>query len=437
MPLILPVHVVCNTSDEDLHRNIKENSRRPGAWINTEPAHDGVAVLCGSGPSLAESVAEIADWQRRGGTVFAMNGAAKYLHGHGIMPDHQVIIDPRPVTAELVGPARDHLFASQVHPDCFKAAPHARVWHLQIEGIDDLLPEYPSPFCLLGGAASVGNTACCLAYALGYRTLHIYGYDSCHRGAASHAFRQPMNDGDPCARVMFGGKEYTASLTMKMQAEKFQITGRALQAAGCEVVVHGEGLLPDIWNAPPEKLSEVEKYERLWALPAYRIEAPGERHVAKFLSLVRPTGTVIDFGSGTGRAGAALAKAGLDVILVDFAANCRDPETEVAGIPFLQFDVTEPMPLRSEYGYCTDVLEHIAPDKVDGAIRNIMTSAATVFFQVSTVPDVFGGAINQTLHLTVQPSEWWQATFKRLGYRIPYVETTPDAVVLVATRSEA
>jgi hypothetical protein len=420
MPLLLPVHVICNTSDEDLHRNIKANSARARqiarGWVKSQPAHDRVAVLVGSGPSLADTLEEVRERFTAGDTVFAMNGAANYLNAHGIRPDFQVMIDPREETKQLIGPADDHLIASQCHPSVFDAVPHAKLYHLQIEGIDDDLPEYPHPFALVGGAASVGNTSTVLAYVLGYRTLHLYGYDSSHRDAQSHAFHQKMNDGEPNCIVAWNGKNYRTSLTMKLQAEKAQETLRALETAGVEIHVHGSGLLPDMWNTPQEQLSEREKYMRMWSVAGYRQFSPGEEAAQTFLDVVKPDGLVIDFGSGTGRGALAISKSGHDVFMLDFASNCRDNET--LHLPFLEHDLTEPCALRAPYGYCTDVMEHIPPAQVELVIRNIMASAETVFFQIATVPDNFGAVINQRLHLTVEPHEFWSMTFFRLGFDV-------------------
>lgn len=257
-PLILPVQVVCNTSDEQIQANIAVNARRPGRWLAQVPAHDRVAVLCGSGPSLADHVEAIRTWTARGACLFALNGAARFLAEHGLLPDYQVLLDARPDTAELVGPARAHLFASQVDPACFAKMPTAQVWHLQITELDDCLPDYPEPFVEIGGAASVGNTALCLAYALGFRHLECYGYDSSHRNGQSHAFRQPLNDGDPCAWVRFGGTDYLVSLTMKLQAEKFPVTARELERLGVTIQVHGDGLLPAIWRTRQDHGTEAE-----------------------------------------------------------------------------------------------------------------------------------------------------------------------------------
>ncbi len=415
MPLILPVHLICNTSDEQIESNIRTNSRNGRSWVKVVDAHEKVAILCGSGPSLADMLDEIREKQDNGGVVFAMNGAAQYLSDNGIMPDYQCIIDAREQTADLLGPAKQHLFASQVHPKCFHEVPDALLWHLEIGVIDTLLPEYHDDYCLIGGAASVGNTATCLAYALGFRNLQIYGYDSSHRDNDGHAFDQPMNNGEPCCVVAFSGKEYTASLTMKLQAEKFQETAQALIDEGCHIEVHGDGLLPDIFNSPP--MPEVDKYRQLWAMPAYRDLAPGEMAVAHFVEIATAGSTVIDLGCGTGRAGKALSDAGFKVTLVDFTENSRD---EGINLPFVQADLTEPLPVSADYGFCTDVMEHIPPNDIDTVIGNIMAVCGESFFQICLIPDNFGEVIGQKLHLSVFPYDWWLNKFKSLGFEVKW-----------------
>jgi len=425
-PLVLPIQVICNTSDEALFSNIEINSRRPGKWVDGQEAHDGIAVLCGSGPSLADNLDNIRIWREAGAKIFAMNGAAKFLDDNGILADYQVIIDAREETAQLVGPAKEHLFGSQVHPACWDRAPNARVWHLQIAEIEDHFPEYEDSYCLIGGAASVGNTATCLAYALGYRQLEIYGYDSSHRNGKGHAFAQPMNDGDPSCWVKFGGKDYLTSLTMKLQAEKFQDTARELMFLGCQVHVHGSGLLPEMFNAP--KLSEEEKYRLMWDHPEYRIMSPGENVASTFVQLCRPTGKVIDFGCGTGRGSLAIRKESeCELLLVDFTTNSRDPAAQ--DLPFLQADISAPMDIKGDYGFCTDVMEHIPPELVEKTIQNIMAATPCAFFQISLIPDNLGGLIGHPLHLSVHPFQWWVDLFARLGFCVLWHRDLGDSAL--------
>jgi hypothetical protein len=270
-----------------------------------------------------------------------------------------------------------------------------------------------------------------LANALGYRVMHVYGYDSSNREDRSHARHQAMNEGEPTCDVTFNGKSYRSSLTMKYQAERFQVVARALKQAGCEIHVHGEGLLPDMFNAPQEVLDEAEKYRRMWEIESYRVAAPGETCVAKFLEVVKPEGRVIDFGCGTGRAAVRMKEAGLDVFTVDLVDNCRD--TEALTLPFFKHDMREPFGWFARFGFCTDMMEHIPTESVEVVIKNIMRSARKTFFQISTVPDQMGLLIGQPLHLTVRPFQWWRDLFLRLGYAVEWEDHDEIACQLVVS----
>jgi 6-hydroxymethylpterin diphosphokinase MptE-like protein/methyltransferase family protein len=411
--------------------NIKANSEARGNWLKQSGPNDKVAIICGSGPSLLDTLDDVRAQVADGGVVFALNGAASFLANHGVLADYQVLVDARPKTASLVGPAKAHLFASRVDPECFRLAPNARLFQHFDKDIDDALPPYDDDFTIIGGGVSSGIVALCLAHTMGHRTTDCYGFDSSHKGIESHAFHQPLNDDEGSLWVSWNGKEYLISLCMKMQAEKFPMTARVIENAGGNVRVHGYGLLPDMWNTPPEKLSEREKYERMWSVPSYRNLAPGEQEIGTFFEVMKPSGTVIDFGCGTGRASLRISEAGHRVVMVDFATNCRD--SEAMHLPFLQLDLTESMSVRGDVGYCTDVLEHIPTDKVEDVVRNVMTCVPRSFFQISTVPDIAGAAINQDLHLTVRPHAWWRATFERLGFNIAWDKEYPGLSQFVAT----
>lgn len=414
MPLIMPVQLIANVSDDLIDENVRINSRGPYEWLKEVPPHEGIAVLCGNGPSLVDHIEDIKRLHADGAVIFAMNGAGPLLAARGILPDYQVMLDARLQTADLIGPALTHLFGSQVHPECFKRVPNAKLWHLAMDGLDELLPDEQPEHIVVGGGASVGNSAAALAHALGFKTLHFYGYDSSYRGHVSHARHQVLNDADPTCDVTFNGKVYRCALTMKFQAERFQELARALKQCGCKLYVHGDGLLPDMFNAPQEVLDEAEKYRRMWEIEAYRVNAPGEACVERFLEVAKPSGHIIDFGCGTGRAALKLADAGFPVITLDFVDNCRDPMA--LGLPFFVHDLRDgPFHIRTAFGFCADVMEHIEPDKVDTVIANIMETARSVFFQISTVPDQMGVLIGQPLHLTVRPFKWWRETFERVG----------------------
>jgi hypothetical protein len=207
-----------------------------------------------------------------------------------------------------------------------------------------------------------------------------------------------------------------------------------MKQAGCELHLYGEGLLQAMYLTPPKDLSEREKYALMWEFDSYREVAPGEHVVDTFLELVKPDGLIIDFGCGTGRASISLSDKGHTVYLVDFTSNCRDDEALC--LPFLEWDLNHPCPLAAPYGFCTDVMEHIPTTDVPGVIKNIMASAKTVFFQISTVPDVSGAMIGTPLHLTVQSHDWWSYVFQSLGYVITWQEKQDIASLFVVRNIE-
>jgi hypothetical protein len=186
---------------------------------------------------------------------------------------------------------------------------------------------------------------------------------------------------------------------------------------------------------------EAAKYGRLWTMPEYRQVAPGETWALTFIQQARPArgAEVIDFGCGTGRGAVHLAVLGdLRVTMVDFVNNCLDPDVVAAlatqpAFRFVKADLERgPLP-HAAYGYCTDVLEHIPPDKVELVLNNILTAAQHVFFSISTEPDQLGRLIGEPLHLTVQPYGWWLEHFRRRNCHIHWTKQLPDTALFYVT----
>lgn len=442
-PFSLRFIVVRNTSDEEIAENIKVNAARDLDWLDLWMAHDGIAVIVGGGPSVIDCVHDIRGLIGAGATVFAGNAASQFLFGQGIKADYQVIGDAKPETAQLVDErAGAYLIASQANPATVDRAAecgYVTLWHLMNENVEDLFPPRRvkrGGYSLIVGSSTVGDFMVRIAYQMGFRELHIFGFDSCHRDGRSHAYAQPMNDTMPGTAIEWGGRTFYASLAMKAQAEKFQTTARILKQKGCKIEVYGDGLLQAMYRADPKELSERDVYRLMWQHPDYRRLTPGEFLVPTFLEVAHPEpgAQVIDFGCGTGRASLALQAAGLNPLLVDFADNCRDAEAVM--LPFLEADLTQPNPLRAPYGFCTDVMEHIPTKDVAAVIDNIMASAGQVMFQIATFADGFGALIGRPLHLTVRPHYWWRDLFAALGHSVLWQRETPSAAVFYIQRKE-
>jgi hypothetical protein len=214
---------------------------------------------------------------------------------------------------------------------------------LGIKDIESLFPKErikKGGYVILGGGRAVGNSATCVAFAMGFRNLHIFGFDSCHKDGRSHAYTQTMNALIPTMKIKRAGREFVTSVAMKSQAEKFMFTSHHLKEAGCKIQVYGDGLLQSMYNTPYEDMTEQDKYQLMWQFDTYRDVSPGECLVDLFLDIVKPDSQIIDFGCGTGRASIALSKREHSVFLIDFTDNCRDEEA--MALPFLHWSNLEP-----------------------------------------------------------------------------------------------
>lgn len=137
-------------------------------------------------------------------------------------------------------------------------------------------------------------------------------------------------------------------------------------------------------------------------------------------SQVLPQGcTVLDFGCGTGHQTACLARLGYKIVGVDPLA---DPSLVEAGFLFIQDD-----PIRDEIDaddvfdvvICTEVAEHIYPERADALIASICKRARSrVIFSAARPGQQWEG------HVNCQEIGYWLFRFADHGF-----EVSDDATV--------
>ncbi len=244
------IEVTCATPDRELYANVRANSRACSKWLTISPAHGGHAVIVGGGPSVADKLPLIRKRIALGQKVFALNGACRFLNDHGIVPDYQVFLDANPELTDRIGEAKEYLVASQCNPNLIAALPSATLWHPAIPNIADHWPaNWEDGATLIGGGVTVGLTTMCLAYTMGYRFLHLFGYDSSNRNGADHAYAAPIAEerlGDMTVNfvsVTYGDKVFESTIAMAYQAEVFPTICNNLIDAGCTITVDCDGLI--------------------------------------------------------------------------------------------------------------------------------------------------------------------------------------------------
>lgn len=240
---------ICNTEKTGLLNNIKRAVARELPWLDLEPAHDGHAVIVGGGPSLDDTL-EAIRWRKSiGQDVFALNGSADWLRNRGVVSDYHVGVDARPDNARFFkrpDGETTYLIASQCDETIFNALDGQDVilWHPNSDGVAEALEGETRPVHLIGGGSTVGLCAIVLAYALGYRKIHLHGFDSSYREDTHHAYMQNLNDADFIVDVLAGDKKFRAAPWMVQQAEEFCSLAPHLADMGCTITVAGDGLLP-------------------------------------------------------------------------------------------------------------------------------------------------------------------------------------------------
>lgn len=234
-----------NADEADTLANVRANSGRDLPWVHAREPHEHHAVLVGGGPSLIDSLPEIAERQKNGQIVFALNGTARFLIDRDITPDFGVMLDSRPNNARFVTPGVRWLLASQCHPDVFDATEKPIVWHFAADGALDALGRGDA--MMIGGGITIGLTVMGLVFAMGYRNIHLYGYDSSDRDDAAHAYIQKQDAPEKKrVTVWCGGRFFTSGIAMYAQANAFEAWANLLADQGATITVHGDGLLPTI-----------------------------------------------------------------------------------------------------------------------------------------------------------------------------------------------
>jgi len=226
-----------NTKQEQLIKNIDYSTGLGRRTLEMQPEHDRHAVIVGGGPSLKDCVQDLKARKEHGQEIFALNNSWQWLEKNGILADYHVMLDARPENAEFVLPVRQY-YASQCAPEVWDKSPGAVLWnHENAKNLVD-------GGITLNGGSTVGLNAMSLAYVLGYRQIHLYGFDSSYDEDRHHAYDQDLNDNERTLTVTVNDQEFFTAPWMAEQVSQFQILAPQLIQLGCTITVHGYGLLP-------------------------------------------------------------------------------------------------------------------------------------------------------------------------------------------------
>lgn len=236
-----------NAEQARLFANVKYCLRQDLAWLREMPTNDECAVICANEPSLYSCFEEIKGWQERGHMIFSVNGALMHLVAHGIYPGAHVL-DEQETDIESIEkpPGTTYYVSSQLGPDVIHHVENCNVviYHSAIDGMEEALKNDQRPRILIGGSTGCLR-AMVIAYALGHRAMHLYGFDSSYSGPHHNAL--PGEDrAEWFINVRVGDSTFKTPAWMVTRAEEFVTMASKFVRLGCAITVHGDGLLQAI-----------------------------------------------------------------------------------------------------------------------------------------------------------------------------------------------
>lgn len=113
--------------------------------------------------------------------------------------------------------------------------------------------------------------------------------------------------------------------------------------------------------------------------------------------------SVLDYGCGQG----ALKKALRPLVANDVRIDEYDP-----AIPG-----KDSRPTFADLLVCTDVLEHVEPDRLGTVLRHLdVLARKALFLVIATRPSNKTLSDGRNAHLIIQPDKWWEKTLSAAGF---------------------
>lgn len=239
---------------------------------------EGIVALIGGGPSLTKQLHNVEGYEIviicGSAHDYMMNTLYRYMN-EPYIPLHQavycVICDPDPIMAEYIrnwSPEVTYLIASQCDKEVFRTledAPKKYIW--DCAGYEQFNREiFKTPEKLIIGGCTVGTRAIGMAIAMGFKKMHLYGYDSCLTNEYKHhayKFHDPEREtlgniteirlDDPV-----NGKKFICAGYMVAQIMDFQWMLRNF-ADQLDIKVFGGGALAYIAEKGYENMLKLKK----------------------------------------------------------------------------------------------------------------------------------------------------------------------------------
>lgn len=393
-------------------------------------------ALVNFGPSLNDTWEKIRDFKY----IMTCSGAHKFLVDRGIIPTHHIDVDPREHKIKLIGTPQqgtEYLIASTCHPKLFEFLKdyNLKLWHI-FDNDENGLRVLPHGEWAITGGCSAGTRTMTLARFLGFTDQHIFGMDGCEGPTGKHAAEHPNQPKDYCV-INYEGVEYRTTPSM-LEAAKNTFHELDIMK-DVKATFYGEGLVQAMsrnyarkvyqgnafiaFNKPELISSTYLAMNKQLHSDNLAYGVGGGRHadtVKQLYRILHKTNdfvSVLDYGAGKGYLGKALP----------FSIFEYDP-----AIPGKQDS-----PRPADLVVCTDVLEHIEPDRLAFVLNDLQRCVKQIgFFVVNTGPASKTLPDGRNTHLIQKDLKWWRKHLEKFFIVAKINKKGPELYVVVAPKAK-
>jgi len=264
---------------EDIRMNILTNAKRIPSTIKRCKWNDEEVAIVSAGPSLKKNLEHIRQLQNRNVRIVCVKHSHNTLLENNIQPWGCTILDPRPfneksthgfVRKELLAephPRVIYFVATMSNPDVVTHLldKKAKVvaWDAYcnaIEGWDVFKDKL-----LITGGTCAGMRSIGLLHTLGFRTMHLYGFDSCIEGEPENKDELAEDGRKKWLKVSVGeeNKPYWTTGELLAQAQDFEKLMQR-EEVDLDIHVHGDGLVKALWDDGLKTKIEKTTYKELF-----------------------------------------------------------------------------------------------------------------------------------------------------------------------------
>lgn len=392
--------------DEQVRANTVRVKERiaPRFELNDEP----VAVVC-YGPSLNDTWEEV----RKFKYVFSCSGSHKFLLERGIVPTWHVEVDPRPHKVALIGPPHkdvEYLIASCCNKAVFDhlSGFNVKLWHV-FDDKADAIASLPRGEWALTGGCSVGLRAMVVARFFGFRDMHVFGMDGCEGRTGKHAAVHPMQAPE-FSYVDYEGVRYKTTPAFLHAAQGVLHELDVLNDV--EAKFYGDGLVQAMVKNYKRKKFEPKDPRDMIGIAVEKPETISREYVELNKQLHEDN---VFYGVSGQKYAETVAvivtKLGGSASVLDYGCG-KGMLAKSLEFPIWEYDPAIPgkdgVPRSADLVVCTDVLEHVEPDKlvfVLDDIRRCMKKVGYFIVHVGPAQKFFPNG--QNVHLLQKSADWW------------------------------